>query len=73
MWFMSRDLFLSIGGYDERFAGWYGSDRDFRSRLRNKARVVRLHQRLIRVTPDAIADASTSQYDRLTPADSEAR
>ncbi len=31
-WFHTVDMFNRIGGYDERFSGWYGTDSDFRCR-----------------------------------------
>ena len=66
---MRRDLFSDLGGYDERFAGWYGSDRDFRNRIGARARTICLRQHLIRVTPEAISDAWTTNCTRMTPED----
>lgn len=31
-WFHTVAMFDKIGGYDERFSGWYGTDSDFRCR-----------------------------------------
>ena len=33
VWLMPRDLFWRIGGYDERHAGTYGTDREFSARV----------------------------------------
>jgi len=41
-WFMTRELYQSIGGYDERFAGWYGTDGDFRNRIEKHATITDL-------------------------------
>lgn len=33
-WLMTRAMFDQMGGYDERFSGFYGSDSDFRERCK---------------------------------------
>ena len=71
-WFMARELFSDAGGYDERFAGWYGSDRDFTARIKDRSRVVALRQPLVYVGLHLIGDASTSDCTRLTPEDTAA-
>lgn len=69
-WFMTRALYDSIGGYDERFAGWYGSDGDFRNRLKAKARVLGFDEMpLIRVPREVTPDSSTTRYGRKEPDD----
>lgn len=68
-WFMSRKLFDDVGGYDERFAGLYGTDADFRDRLKAKAEIVELKQALVRVPRYVVADASTTTYLRKQPED----
>lgn len=70
-WFMHRDLFNSIGGYDERFAGLYGTDGDFKDRLRAKYPVKQIKEPLIRVPRTFICDASTTTYLRKQPGDFE--
>lgn len=71
-WFMTRRMFDRIGGYDERLAGYYGSDADFRDRVRATAgNVETLSDVLIRVPRDVIPDASTTTYGRKEPQDSE--
>lgn len=71
-WFMTKALYEAAGGYDERFAGWYGTDADFRDRVKAKAKkICRFSQYIIRVPRDVIPDASTTTYARKTPQDSE--
>lgn len=68
-WFMRRDLYEQIGGYDERFAGLYGTDSDFRERIAKAATVVRLKAEIIRVPREVVPDASTTTYQRKAPGD----
>jgi hypothetical protein len=64
-WLMTRKMYDAIGGYDERLAGYYGSDADFRNRAQAAARqVVTLPDVLIRVPREVIPDASTTTYGR---------
>jgi hypothetical protein len=63
-WFMTRKMFDRIGGYDERFAGYYGTDADFRDRVKKIARIEQLDDVLIRVPREVIPDASTTTYGR---------
>ena len=72
-WFMSRGTFERIGGYDERFAGYYGTDGDFRDRILVKnLKVTRLKENIIRIPRTVVADASTTTYLRKQPEDREA-
>lgn len=69
-WFMSRKLYDRAGGYDERFAGYYGTDGDFRDRVVRQANeVMTLKQSLIRVPREEVPDASTTHYLRKQPED----
>jgi hypothetical protein len=69
-WFMHKGLFDAVGGYDERFSGWYGSDADFRRRITTKAGdPVTLEDVVIRIPRDLVPDASTTTYKRKTPED----
>lgn len=69
-WFMTKGLFERAGGYDERFAGYYGTDGDFRDRLQKVAAgVVQLKEHVIRVPRTWISDASTTSYLRKQPED----
>jgi glycosyltransferase involved in cell wall biosynthesis len=64
-WFMTRGLYEQVGGYDERFAGHYGTDAEFRDRLtRIAGDPILLPQLLYRVPRSTIADASTTTYQR---------
>jgi glycosyltransferase involved in cell wall biosynthesis len=65
-WMMTRKMFDRIGGYDERFSGFYGTDGEFRDRVRaNAARVIILEEfPLIRVPRELVPDASTTRYGR---------
>jgi glycosyltransferase involved in cell wall biosynthesis len=66
---MTRKMFDRAGGYDERFAGYYGTDSDFKQRVTRCATLVRLKEPLIRVPREVIHDASTTRYDRKAPED----
>lgn len=69
-WLMTRTIFNQVGGYDERFAGYYGTDGDFRNRMADEGVVVReLKQVIIRVPRQVIPDASTTTYLRKQPED----
>lgn len=64
-WFLHRKLFDKVGGYDERFSGFYGTDGDFRRRMQDTARqVVILPDVMIRVPREVVPDASTTTYTR---------
>lgn len=69
-WLINRALFERVGGYDERFAGYYGTDSDFRDRLASQGgRIERLKEWVIRVPRTCIPDASTTTYLRKQPED----
>jgi hypothetical protein len=71
-WLMTRAMFDKIGGYDERFSGYYGTDGEFRDRVTAACReVVLLDQALWRVPREVVADASTTAYQRKQPEDRE--
>jgi hypothetical protein len=64
-WLMTKAFFNRIGGYDERFSGYYGTDGEFRDRVEARARaVVLLPEVMIRVPREVIPDASTTTYGR---------
>jgi hypothetical protein len=63
-WFLTKRLYDKAGGYDERFAGFYGTDSDFRNRLRHVANMAVVKAPLIRVPRTVVADASTTSYLR---------
>jgi hypothetical protein len=64
-WCLTKSCYWRLGGYDERFAGWYGTDSDFRDRVQaylgGEAEVLPEH--LIRVPREVIPDASTPLLD----------
>lgn len=71
-WFMSRQMYEKIGGYDERFAGFYGSDAAFRNDVVKYAgEPAILKASIYRVPRDTVPDASTTHYLRKQPIDSE--
>lgn len=71
-WAISRRLYGEIGGYDERYAGFYGSDAPFRDSVARAAKIAILPEVLIRVPREVVADASTPEavWGRKTPEDS---
>lgn len=72
-WLMTRGLYDAADGYDERFAGYYGTDGDFRDRVQEVAASIEtINQRLIRYPREVIPDASTTQYERKAPYDGKA-
>jgi hypothetical protein len=70
-WFMSRKMYDEVGGYDERFAGLYGTDGDFAARLRQLTKIRHFKQPIIRVGRSVVPDASTTTYLRKQPEDKE--
>ena len=68
--FMTKAMFWKIGGYDERFAGHYGSDGQYRKRLLATAPLVVSSDRLIRY--ERQGDSSTTAYARKSPEDNAA-
>lgn len=69
-WFLTGRLFDEADGYDERFAGWYGTDGDFVGRLQRVAKAIEQRDEfIIRVPREVIPDASTTSYARKTEAD----
>jgi hypothetical protein len=63
-WLMTRKMYELVGGYDERFAGHYGTDAEFRDRVVRTTVVEMLDEHLIRVPRETIPDASTTTYVR---------
>jgi hypothetical protein len=72
-WLMTRKLYDRAGGYDERYAGIYGTDGMFRSRVAEVAKVSKLPEVLIRVPREVTPDASTTRYLRKQPEDVEGK
>lgn len=69
-WMMTRKMFDRVGGYDERFSGFYGSDSEFRERVQATARAVVMRpEPLVRYPREVIPDASTTTYERKAKED----
>lgn len=68
-WLMTKAMFAAAGGYDERLAGWYGTDGDFLDRVAAVAPIVRLDHVLIRVPREVTPDASTTTLTRKSDKD----
>lgn len=63
-WLMTRAMYDVVGGYDERYAGMYGTDGMFRGRAAAAAPIKRLDRALVRVPRSVTPDASTTTYIR---------
>jgi hypothetical protein len=73
-WLLTRDLYDRAGGYDERWAGVYGTDGGFSKQLIAVAGPpVLLDAPLIRVPREVTPDASTTRYERRSKANDAAR
>lgn len=68
-WLMTRTMYERTGGYDERFAGVYGTDGRFKKQVQAVAKVKTFKAPLIRVPREVTPDASTTRYRRHTPED----
>lgn len=69
-WLVERALFEDIGGYDEAYCGYYGTDFDIRDRLLARASLEMIDEPVIRMPREVIADASTTTLERKRPEDS---
>lgn len=61
-WFMTRDMFWQIGGYDEDASGYYGTDGDYRRRCAATAPVEIMDEPL--ELREYRNDSSTTRYGR---------
>lgn len=66
-WFLTREMFWTVGGYDETLSGHYGTDGDWRRRCAATAPMQILSDRLVR--HEHIGDSSTTRYLRKQPED----
>lgn len=66
--FLTKDLFWKIGGYDEELSGRYGSDGDFRRRAKAHAPIVVLADTYLE-RHEYVGDSSTTRYARKSPED----
>lgn len=62
--FMTREMFWRIGGYDERLSGVYGTDGAYRKRVQAKTWIRVLTDELVR--HEYVADSSVTRYERKT-------
>lgn len=60
-WLMTRAMYDKTGGYDERLSGCYGTDGEYRDRVRSAAKAIVLlgDEKLVRYPREVIPDAST--------------
>jgi hypothetical protein len=65
--FMTREMFWRIGGYDEALSGHYGTDGVYRRELAKHARITLMSHQLIR--HEYQGDSSTTEYLRKQPQD----
>jgi hypothetical protein len=72
-WLLTRAVYDLTGGYDERFAGVYGTDGKFAKQVAAVAPVEALKHVVIRVPRDVIPDASTTTLERRSPANDRRR
>ncbi len=70
-WFVTREMFWKIGGYDESASGYYGTDGDYRRRCAATAPVVILPEMLEH--HEFEQDASTEIYKRKQSEDAEGK
>lgn len=68
---MTRAMFWKVGGYDEAFSGYYGTDGLYRRRLAATAPIVVLTDELVR--HEYVGDSSTLTYKRKQPQDAAVR
>lgn len=70
-YFMTKDTYDRVGGYDERFAGYYGTDGMFLRACEaiNGGPLLQLENVLVRYPREVVPDASTTRYRRKDPAD----
>lgn len=66
-WFMTRDMFWKIGGYDESASGYYGTDGEYRRRCASTATIKILQEALVHHEYED--DSSTLEYKRKQPED----
>lgn len=69
--FLTRQMFWKVGGYDETLSGHYGTDGDWRRRCAKVAPLQVLEERLIR--HEYQGDSSTTRYLRKQPQDAGVR
>lgn len=68
---MTRQMFWTIGGYDETFSGYYGTDGQYRRRVAKRTKIEVLRDVLIR--HEYQGDSSTTRYLRKQAEDAAVR
>lgn len=68
-WAMTRETYWHAGGYDERLAGHYGTDGDFKVRVERVATREELPDVIVRYPREVIPDASTTTLTRKSDED----
>ena len=64
-WIMQRELYWKIGGMDEDFSGWYGSDSTFRRAIQLVTNVTHLKDYYLLVYDENdVPDANTREFGR---------
>jgi hypothetical protein len=64
-YFLSKAAYWEVGGYDEDFWGWYGTDKLFRRRLQRKLGVMSREDLFLElVTRGSISDAKNTTFSR---------
>lgn len=69
--FLTRELFWTIGGYDEALSGHYGTDGVWRAEVSKHAPMRLLPEHLVRY--EYVGDSSTTAYQRKQPEDAAVR
>lgn len=67
IWFMTREMFWRVGGYDEALSGYYGTDGEFIRRAAATAPLRLLKEHVVR--HEYLEDSSTLRYRRKQPED----
>lgn len=68
--FLTKEMFWKVGGYDETLSGHYGTDGDWRRRCTKTAPMQVLTNELVRY--EYVGDSSTTTYERKKPSDAAA-
>jgi len=70
-WFMTRNMYWRVGGYDEALSGHYGTDGEYRRRCASTAQIRIMRDELVRY--EYVDDSSTTHYKRKQPEDAAAK
>lgn len=70
-WFMTKQMYWQIGGYDEALSGHYGTDSEYRRRCAATAPIRIMTDALVRY--EFFEDSSTTRYKRKQPEDLRAK